>query len=351
LVVCAVASSITSGKPFPDGTRSRKGKVGILCNPEDSFDTDWLPRLIAAGANPANVDGRHNMNFKNLSKYITSMGAGVEAIFIDPIVGMMGGAFMHDLGARKMMDRLNAISRQHDIAIIGLVHTNKQGQMSGSKTVLNIGRTAYEVCPFDNRNSILKNSKANHGPAHRGLKFRITPTMVQGIPTVYAKFERRWFEMDRDDQLGGGRITEAIEFLLLELNGRALPVRVIKEQARDAGLSWRTIERAKGRLRIKAECVAQRMWFWSMPGFSVTEEIAKEMQEEAEARKEAEQAEEESKSATAKDNHDSTKTPQTLESAMLHGGGLGDFGGLGRLDKTNVVELRPKAAEVDEDEC
>jgi len=70
---------------------------------------------------------------------------------------------------------------------------------------------------------------------------------------------------------------DAVRFLLDLLRDGPRPVTELQEQAREAGLGWRTVRRAKDTLRIDARRVPSEsggaMWVWQLPpGFEVIED-------------------------------------------------------------------------------
>jgi len=68
------------------------------------------------------------------------------------------------------------------------------------------------------------------------------------------------------DQAQGKRIGEAKELLLRLLGDGPRPVKSIVAEATGAGLSWRTIERAKAELRITARKDGPHNgWTWALP--------------------------------------------------------------------------------------
>jgi putative DNA primase/helicase len=251
-VAISFIANITTGKPWPDGTLVSEGKVLIIHSPEDDLTSVWVPRLKAAGANMKNIVFDKANNGYRLDKRLKKL-SGVKLVLIDPMVAIFGHNFHNEIGARNLMDDLTEIAADNSMSILGIVHTNKKGDASGSKTLLNVARAAWMTEPYDDTSSIMKPIKFNLGPTGKGLMYQIIKAADGEFETSKAIFEG-WVELDRDDMLGekSGRITEAMEFLRVELQYGPLPAASIKIMSNNAGFGWRTVEKAKKKLNIKS---------------------------------------------------------------------------------------------------
>jgi hypothetical protein len=104
--------------------------------------------------------------------------------------------------------------------------------------------------------------KNNLAPLGKGLAFRLEQRLVaDGIVGSSVSWETEPVTITADQALqaaddrgGRGRAgAEAEEFLLDALAGGAIAVKDLQDDAKQAGLSWATLRRAKDRLGIVAE--------------------------------------------------------------------------------------------------
>lgn len=199
-------------------------------------------------------------------------------IVIDPISAYMGGTDSHkNSDVRSLLHPLSKIASAHNVAVLCVTHLNKGGgrkaleRVTGSGAFVAAARAAYVVAKDEEmpERRLILPIKNNLGDDRTGLAFAIESiTLGAGIETSRIVFEDELVMKPADEILSPDKdnseinaIDEAIEFLKEELGHYGLPARMIKERARQAGISERTLRRGKEKLGIKAVKEGSA-WFW-----------------------------------------------------------------------------------------
>jgi hypothetical protein len=176
------------------------------------------------------------------------------------------------------------------IAIVAITHppkgtgTTAINRFIGSIAFVAAARAAFMVTrdAEDETRRLFLPVKNNLAPLGKGLAFRLEQRLIgdpgQGIvaSSVVWETEPVTITADQalqaaDDRCGGGGVgAEAEEFLRDALAGGAMAVMDLKADAKEAGLSWATIRRAKDRLGVVAERESYGRdgggrWTWAMP--------------------------------------------------------------------------------------
>jgi hypothetical protein len=268
----------------------------ILATAEDGHAQTMVPRLKAAGADLDRVhlvvlDSGFQIpdDLPRLERAVEHTGA--RFLVIDPLVAFIPVRLdsHKDQHARAALSPLAALASSHRLAIEAVMHLNKAQEghalflrVSSSIGFLNAARSAVLVAtdPDDETARIMAHGKANLSAPGPSMRFRIEEVCLD----------------DTDPRTGERIRTSRIVWLgeshhtiadLLETDRRADPrnraeawlssqlasgpklVSVLKALARDAGHSWRTIERAKADLGIEASKDGfQGPWRWSLDGQS-----------------------------------------------------------------------------------
>ena len=117
-------------------------------------------------------------------------------------------------------------------------------------------------------------TKNNLGPDGGGIGFRIgqvdTPSGILA-PTIF--WDAMPVTMSAEEVLGSAADhgsaparSEAEDFLREVLADGSVPTDAIKDEARKAGLAWRTVRRAKDRLGVAArKSGTAGEWVWTLP--------------------------------------------------------------------------------------
>jgi putative DNA primase/helicase len=306
-LTAALAATVTTGGRWPTSDqRSPLGSVVMFSAEDDASDT-IAPRLLAAGADLDRVHivsavqdgngktpGRRSFNFQtdlDLLEQAMQKFGDVRLVVIDPITSYLGkGVDSHkNADVRSVLEPVAEMAARYGAAFVGITHFSKGGEASainrfiGSIAFIAAARAAFVVTTdpdsdIPGRRLFLpvKNNLAAKGD---GLSFQIEQHMIAGnICASMVEWGGDVVTKTADEILSAGaedspRRTEAAEFLRVCLADGPKPSKDIEAEAKGAGISWRTVMRAKGDLGIVCNPKAVtreggppiNKWFWSLP--------------------------------------------------------------------------------------
>jgi putative DNA primase/helicase len=298
----AMAAAVTTGGEWPccEG-RAPLGSVVILSAEDGAADT-VIPRLIAAGADRKRVhivsavrdDAGHRSfglsaaDLALLEQLFSEIG-DVQLIIIDPISSYLGPRVDSHVNAavRGVLEPVSEMAARLGIAILAITHppkgtgTTAINRFIGSIAFVAAARAAFMVTrdPDDENRRLFLPVKNNLAPLGKGLAFRLEQRLVaDGIVGSSVAWETETVTITADQALqaaderggGGGAGADAEDFLRDALADGAIAVKDLQADAKQAGLSWATIRRAKDRLGIVAERKSHGRdgggrWTWAMP--------------------------------------------------------------------------------------
>lgn len=293
------AARISRGLPLPGSrTQPDRPRGVIILSAEDGAGDTIRPRLEAAGADLSRVyllamrDGLGHEQLPDLSLHIRDIGHQVEAtdaalVIIDPLMAFLGGDVNsnRDQDIRRVLSPVAAMADQTHCAVLILRHLNKASGISalyrggGSIGIIGAARFGLIVgkdpdCK-DGSRRVLAVQKCNIGPE--------APALIYGLASVpdtdVARVQWLGESNITASQLTAGPMNEeersgldtAMEWLEQTLAEGPMWSKDVQRECRDAGLSWRTIEAAKKRLKVDVyrEGYAEKgKWFWRMPSGS-----------------------------------------------------------------------------------
>ena len=286
------AAIISAGGVFPDGERAPKGKV-LIWSGEDSYEATIKPRLVAAGADMANIgflnqpralkDGT-KVDF-NPADHLTALMAEIETmpkgevvmLIIDPIVTVIGDKDNNSTSeVRSALAPLVAMLDKLGIIGLGIMHFTKgsetkdpKDRFNGSSGYIALARVGFAVVKDQNEDGrhLLTVAKSNIGPEGGGYNYHIEQTEVtdpvagtietsnvvwgdtlQGDARTLIR-EAEVVQRDRP----ANKLQQAKAFLRQLLSGGPRLVRDIEQAAEDAGIGWRTVENAKHEIGAVSE--------------------------------------------------------------------------------------------------
>jgi archaellum biogenesis ATPase FlaH len=284
---------------------SREGRNVILVAGEDSPGATVRPRLEAEEADLDRVtfltvamsgyeDGlRLPTDMVELDAAVAEEEA--RLVVIDPITAHLAETInsWSDQSIRTALAPLHTLARERGCAVVAVLHLNKSlsadalrrisgsvGFQGAARSVLLLARDPEDE-PSGNRR-VLAHIKCNVGPEQGSVAFQVEPVLIparDGDPEVdtarlvevgESSYTKHDLLAPADSEERSSR-DEAEEFLQIELaEGARIDVRRIKRTSTQAGLSWRTVERAKARLGIISErhggVGADGCWTWRLPG-------------------------------------------------------------------------------------
>lgn len=277
LVTMDLAAHVSTGRKWVDGSPCPLGSVVLVSGEDDPGDT-LRPRLDAAGADVSRVhylravydmEGERGFTLADvpaLSALLHRM-QDCRLIVIDPVSAYLAGVDSHkNADVRALLAPLAQMAGDHGVAIICVSHLNKGqgeaiGRITGSLAFVAAARAAYAVArdKEDPHRRLLLPVKNNLGVDVAGVSYRIAEAAVDGLGGIpYVIWDRDPVKVSADEALAPAMgsestVADASEFLQEMLRDGPVPVKEIKAEATAAGITWRTIERAKADMEIVAE--------------------------------------------------------------------------------------------------
>jgi putative DNA primase/helicase len=303
-IAMSLAATVARGGQWPDGSRCPKpGRVVIWSGEDDPSDT-LVPRLVAAGAVLSGVsfvdkvwDNGKNRSFdpatdiEPLREEIKRLG-GADLLVIDPIVSAVAGDSHKNTEVRRALQPLADLAKDLGLALIGITHFSKATmgrnpveRLSGSLAFGAVARVVMvaarkETAPdltCDER--IFCRAKSNIGSDSGGFTYRLIQTALENKLAVMATAVAwgSWIdgvareilaEAEGVEHENGGGKSEAVAFIQSILADGPKSVREIQSAAKANSIAWRTIERAKKDLGVKAvksDFGGLGGWEWQLP--------------------------------------------------------------------------------------
>lgn len=291
-----LAGVVSAAGIWPDGARSPQGNVVIWTGEDDPADT-LVPRLTAAGAELNRVffigdvsseRGRRRpfdpaIDIPRLQAELAKVG-NVLLLIVDPIVSAVGGDSHKNGEVRRALQPLVDLASQIGIAVLGITHFSKSStgrdpveRVTGSIAFGALARvvlvTANESQSED-PSRIFARAKSNIGPDGGGFRYQLEQVDVMGIDasrvTWGAAIEGKAHTLLDDAESAPDEQRSAKgsakSWLRDQLSDRPRSSKSIEAAAEEAGISWRTVERAKSELGVVSKKSSQRGgWEWSLP--------------------------------------------------------------------------------------
>jgi putative DNA primase/helicase len=302
-IAAFIAAAVTANVDLPcDEGNATQGNV-IWFNAEDGARDTVLPRLVAAGADADRVhfvdsvliagEEKHFSlvtDLHLLRKAIIRIG-NVTLVIIDPVSAYLGVGKVDSRSAtdvRGTLTPLKVMAEELHVAVIGIAHFNKKDdiksallRVSDSIAYVAAARHVYAVLddPEDKDNKLFVKAKNNLAKDTRALRYGMGVKTVGhdsklgvDITAPFIVWHPQHVEITANEamQAAGGHTAkrEAREFLLERLETGPVNSDDLVEEAKQEGISKRTLDRAKKELGIKSR--KQRGstgggWFWELP--------------------------------------------------------------------------------------
>jgi hypothetical protein len=288
-----LTARVTRGDLMPDGVRGLGSGAGVvLLGCEDGLADTVRPRLDAAGADVSRVvalqavrdsDGRPRLPTVGDTGAIEAAAQTVEAalLVVDPLSAFLGRIDGHrDTDVRQALAGLAALAERTGLAVLAVRHLSKSGggnplyRGGGSIAIIAAARSGLLLVkdPEDDDLRVLASTKNNLAPPQPSLMLRLDSSgealRVEWLETT----ERSAGELLSSDSDREHRSVrdEAVEMLRAELENGPRTVPALRKAAKSAGVSWRTLERAKQTLRVMSKPTGfGGAWAWSLPASEV----------------------------------------------------------------------------------
>jgi hypothetical protein len=307
-IAIAFAATVTSGGRWPDGSRCDVGNVLIWSGEDDPADT-LLPRLLASGGDRSRInfvsgtlingerqsfDPARDMQALQVQAKLIG---DVRLIIVDPIVSAVTGDSHKNTETRRALQPLVDLAANMDAALVGITHFSKAGQggdpsqrVLGSVAFTAVARVVMVAAKVKNDEGtdrrILARSKSNIGPDDGGYEYHLEQSQpLPGIEACYVTWglsvkgtARELLtdpnELETENQ---SAIESATSFLLEALKDGITPCKTIRDEGKDAGLSWASIRRASEAMYVvKKKSVGG--WYWKLNDRDMVTRLVQEAQ-------------------------------------------------------------------------
>ncbi len=211
----------------------------------------------------------------------------VKLLIVDPIVSAVQGDSHKNTEVRRALQPFVDLAAGLGAAVLGISHFSKGGAGSDPATrvvgsiaftaVARVVLVAAKVALKDgNDRRVLARAKSNIGSDQDGFEYNIHQSQpLPGIEASHVVWGTRVEGSARDllaepeggDGLRSSALSQAQDFLVVLLKEGPCPTKYVEEQAKAAGISWRTVRRASEALEVQKKKVIDR-WYWEMPRLS-----------------------------------------------------------------------------------
>jgi putative DNA primase/helicase len=210
----------------------------------------------------------------------------VRLIIVDPIVSAVTGDSHKNTETRRALQPLVDLATNMGAALVGITHFSKGGQggdpsqrVLGSVAFTAVARVVLVAAKVkaedggDDRR-ILARSKSNIGPDDGGYEYNLEQS--EPLPGIHASYvtwgasvngsarELLSDPNEQDDEEKNAQ-TGAVDFLKEMLQDCPVCSKDLETQAKEAGISWRTIRRASETMGIIKRPAADKRWYWKLP--------------------------------------------------------------------------------------
>ena len=296
-----LAAKVTTGTLDGDLEGTPAGVLVVTF--EDLVAETVVPRLTAAGAALERVrtveverDGERDLvslpdDLAGIEGAVADLGA--RLLIVDPLMAALAGETNthRDHHVRRVLGPVAKLAERNDLAVLTIMHLNKGqgadliGRIGGSvaftgaaRSLLVFGADPADPDGEDGAARVLA-QRGNLAKRAPSLAYRIEGQVIDG-PDGSIETSRLVClgesDAHADELLAAVASTEermdrdaAVDFLRSELENGPRPVKEVRAAAKDAGISDRTLDRAKSQLRVKSERVGEHgrgggHWEWSI---------------------------------------------------------------------------------------
>jgi hypothetical protein len=283
-LLTALAAAVTTGKGLPETAQTIPANV-LWLSAEDDLAQVLKPRLLASGVDCERVFAVGEPFTLDQQGLLGLRAAIVEyqpkLVIIDPIFAYTRGDANKGNDARALTSELKTISSQFECAICLVRHVGKSKGLgdpraaglysiewrAAARSVLLVGAD-----PDQPQKRAITQTKNNLGPLAESLGYIIEPDSTSPSGARFAwtgqsdlTAERILSPLrneDEDEKVGR---KEATDFLREALANGPRHSKEIFGEARQCGISERTINRAKAKLGVTTTKQGREKWVWALP--------------------------------------------------------------------------------------
>lgn len=274
-----LAATVSTGGTLPNGVRVTRGPVVYLSAEDDPAYT-IRPRIEALGGDVSLIRVQADimtLDDTGLAALFDEIALSApDLIIIDPLFAYVSADkdMYRPNVIRQVLSRLRDIAEQGNTAVVLVRHLTKAKhekaiyQGMGSMDVIGVARSAFLVTPHpeDKEKKLVLHIKHNISERGNSWVYALIPRGENEVPAF------KWLgasDLTVDDLMSdNGDRSSALEtaaaFLRDQLDLGQQPAAFMQERAAAAGISKRTLDRARETLSVIAE-KKRRGWFWSLP--------------------------------------------------------------------------------------
>lgn len=284
-----LAASVSNGTGLTD----RMPGTAVILSAEDDPEDTIVPRLIAAGANLERcwIEPPGTLDADRLADLCRR--EDVRLITVDPITAYLPGTVnsWKAQDVRAALEPLRLLAAEHRLAVVLVQHLNRRNdsdplaRIADSQGIAQLARSVmvWGPDPADPEGDhggrkALTRAKGNLSRHSDSATFTIVEQDVGNGVKAPALTRGQDRAVDAFDVISDAETRtaqeEATDFLAAALAGGPRPSKHVQAEAREAGISDRTLRRAKAKLRVKAtqhrEGDKVANWIWELPNTSYT---------------------------------------------------------------------------------
>jgi hypothetical protein len=284
-----IAARLTRGEPMPSEDSPLRRRSILIVAAEDSATHTIKPRLELAGADLSRV---HILDFVRVGELerLVSLPNDVDLIegkiaeldvglvIFDSLMSCLGGRDSYkDADVRSALLPLATIADRSGAAIVCLRHFTKAP--GGSALMKGVGSIAFSAVArsvlvvghdaSDASRRVVASAKSNLSPEPPSLEFCLVSVGEHVRIEWNGPVNVRADDLVSQEPTGGEgtAIVKAEEFLRERLGDGSVDSLTLDEDAREAGIANRTLDRAKSRLGVVAQkSTFSGRWRCSIPG-------------------------------------------------------------------------------------
>ncbi len=294
-IAIALAAIVSTGRHFPDGTRSPVGNV-LIWSGEDSVDDTLVPRLLAAGADRSRIrfigNFQHGDEIRSFDPAIdiaelnhaAARIGDISLLIVDPVVNAVACDSHKNGEVRRALQPLVDFGEKLSCAVLGITHFTKNTKgkdplerVTGSLAFGALARIVLAAAKIADGNTvkhIFCRTKSNIGVDHGGFEYNLNLKEIDGYEGLFSSYvswgqivegSARELLAENKSDSGGSEVDEAEQFLREVLADGRMPQKEIEKDYKGAGYSLATIKRAKKRLGVISEKDGMTGgWFWKL---------------------------------------------------------------------------------------
>jgi len=291
-VTLDLAARVSRGEAWPDMPLFKQTPGGVvLLNCEDDLADTIAPRLDRAGADDSNIIAIEGVSLLGQRRHFSLEAdlprldevlidnPGTRLVVIDPVAAYCGKIDSHkNSEVRGLLAPLAELASRHRVAIVSVTHLSKTGgtkavyRAMGSLAFAAAARAVWAIVKDANdpQRRLFLPAKLNLARDPDGLAYRIDEgRVVWEVDPVQLHADDAFaaeVKAAGDTSQRGSERREASAWLRDQLANGPVPSTQLIADAREHGISERTLRRAFKEMNGRARKATEGQWQWSLPG-------------------------------------------------------------------------------------